>query len=214
MNKDLIKAVSEIKEDQAILLVQQSLDTGEDPNLILADCQEAMKVVGSRFATGEYYLPELIASGEVVKNIFNIVKPKMVGKDAPKAEANPKYDIVLGTVRGDVHNIGKDIVGFLLDVNGYKVLDLGVDVPEEKFIEAIQQAEPRIVALSGLLTSVYDSMKSTVVAIDKAGLRGKVKVMIGGGQIEELIKNYVGADGWGMDAMAAVALAKKWIPSK
>ena len=125
-----------------------------------------------------------------------------------------KGKVVIGSVRGDVHDIGKNIVSFLLDINGYEVHDLGVSVPEQKFVEAIKEFSPQVVAMSGLLSSIYDSMKSTVEAIEKAGLRSKVKIMIGGGMIDENVKTYVGADAYGKDAMAAVTLANKWIPEK
>ena len=211
MSKQLIKAISEMQEDEALLLVQQALDKGQDPNNILSDCQEAMKIVGERYSKSVYFLPELIMSGETVKNILNMVKPKLMGKSASKSSASRKGKIVLGTVRGDVHNIGKDIVGSLLDAYGFEVHDLGVDVPEEKFVQAINEDRVKIVALSGLLTSSYDTMKSTIKAIINAGLRNKVKIIIGGGTIDEFVKDYVGADAFGADAMVAVHMAKKWI---
>ncbi len=214
MNKQLIKAISEMEEDEALRLVQQALDKGEDPDSILNDCQEAMGIVGDRFSKAEYFLPELIMSGEIVKNILEIVKPKLTAKNTVKGGASLKVKIILGTVRGDIHNIGKDIVAFLLDTNGFEVHDLGVDVPEEKFVQAIKDEKARVVALSGLLTSTYDTMKSTIKAIEDAGLRKKVKIMIGGGTIDERVKDYVGADAFGFDAMAAVNLAKQWMPER
>ena len=214
MSKQLIKAISEMQDDEALRLVQQALDKGEDPNSILSDCQDAMEIVGERYSKSEYFLPELIMSSETVKNIFNIIKPRLAAKSVAKGGDSRKGKVVLGTVQGDVHNIGKDIVGFLLDVNGLEVHDLGVDTPEEKFVQAIKEVKPEVVALSGLLTATYDSMKSTVKAIEKAGLRNKVKIMIGGGTIDERVKDYVGADACGFDAMAAVHLAKQWIPEK
>ena len=117
-------------------------------------------------------------------------------------------------MKGDIHDIGKDIVGFMLDVNGFDVHDLGVDVPEAKFVEAVKADKPQVVALSGFLTLAYDAMKSTVEALDKAGLRKNVKIMIGGGQITEMVKDYVKADAFGMDAVAAVKLAKQWTGAK
>ncbi|MFC1860568.1 B12-binding domain-containing protein [Chloroflexota bacterium] len=214
MSKQLIKAISEMQEDEALHLVQQALDKGGDPNSIMSDCQAAMEIVGERYSKAEYFLPELIMSGEILKNVLGIIKPKLKNNNAAKGSDNRKGKIVLGTVRGDVHNIGKDIVNFLLDANGFEVCDLGVDVPEEKFVQAIKEAGAKVVALSGLLTSTYDSMKSTVKAIEDAGLRSKVKIMIGGGTIDELVKDYVGADAFGFDAMAAVHLAKQWMPGK
>lgn len=138
----------------------------------------------------------------------------MQAKDVTKGAESLEGKIVLGTVRGDIHDIGKDIVGFMLDVNGFEVHDLGVDVPEEKFIEAVKEVKPQVVALSGFLTLAYDSMKSTVEAITEAELRDQVKVMIGGGQITERVKDYVAADAFGLNAVEAVRLAKQWIPKK
>jgi methanogenic corrinoid protein MtbC1 len=215
MNKELIKAISELEEDKALQMVREILDKGEDPLSILEDCQAATGIVGERFQKGEYYLPELIMSGEVLKHISDIVKPKLQAQQkTPGGSEGKKGKIVLGTVRGDIHNIGKDIVGFMLEANGYEVHDLGVDVPEEKFVQAIQEVNPQVVGLSGLLTSIFDSMRSTVEAIKKAGLRERVKVMIGGGQLDERVKDYVGADGFGTVAITALTLAKQWIPEK
>lgn len=121
---------------------------------------------------------------------------------------NSKPYYLLGTVHGDIHDIGKDIVTFLLEVNGFEVKDIGVDVPPEKFVEAVKEFKPRVVGMSGLLTLAYDSMKETVQAIKDAGLRDKVKIMIGGGQIDEVVREYNGADACGKDAMADVTIAK------
>jgi 5-methyltetrahydrofolate--homocysteine methyltransferase len=126
------------------------------------------------------------------------------------AETRKLGRIVFGTVKGDIHDIGKNIVTFMLDVNGFEVVDLGVDVPEQKFVEKIKESDASIVGLSGFMTLAFDSMKQTIKAIEDAGLRNKVKVMIGGGQISDEIRKYTGADAYGKDAMAGVALAKKW----
>jgi len=117
-------------------------------------------------------------------------------------------------VEGDVHDIGKNIVTFLLDANGFEVMDIGIDVPPQKFVEAIKSFGPQVVGLSGLLTIAYDSMKKTVDAVNEAGLRDKVKIMIGGGQMSDKVKEYAGADAYAKDAMAGVVLAKQWIGGK
>lgn len=129
-----------------------------------------------------------------------------------KAEPNgsTKTKVLIGTVKGDIHDIAKDIVVFMLDVNGFEVKDLGIDVPVASFVDAIIQWQPKIVALSGFLTLAYTSMKDTVEAIEAAGLRGKVKVMVGGGTVDAAVCSYARADGWGTDAMTAVKLAKQW----
>jgi 5-methyltetrahydrofolate--homocysteine methyltransferase len=119
--------------------------------------------------------------------------------------------VLIGTVKGDIHDIGKNIVSFMLDVNGFDVRDLGVDVAPQKFVEAIRDFRPQVIGLSGFLTLAFDAMKETIEAIKAAGLRDGVKIMIGGGQITEQIKEYAGADAYGRDAMAGVSLAKKWL---
>jgi 5-methyltetrahydrofolate--homocysteine methyltransferase len=119
--------------------------------------------------------------------------------------------IVLGTVAGDLHDIGKNLVTFMLDVNGFAVYDLGIDVKPQIFVDKIKEVQPQIVGMSGFLTSVYQAMKDTVDAIAVAGLRNEVKIMIGGGVMDEEIRKFAGADAYGEDAMAAVNLAKDWI---
>jgi 5-methyltetrahydrofolate--homocysteine methyltransferase len=174
---------------------------------ILDDCRTAMEVVGKRFEKGEYFIPELILAGEMLKSVSAEVRPFL------KQEAGvlKKGKIVVGTVAGDIHDIAKDIVVFMLDVNGYEVIDLGIDVPVQKFVDAVKANKPDVVALSGFLTLAYTSMKDTVDALKAAGLRDQVKVMIGGGTIDEQVCSYAGADAYGRDAMTAVALAKQWI---
>ena len=164
-----------------------------------------MEIIGNRFEKGECFIPELMLAGEMMASISNVLKPRMVGEAAAKKIGK----IVLGTVQGDIHDIAKDIVGFMLDVNGFEVTDLGVDVPPAKFVEAVKDTGAKIVGLSGFLTLAFDPMKDTVAAIKAAGLND-VKIMIGGGQIDEQIRQYTGADAYGKDAMAAVALAKEW----
>jgi len=214
MNKDLVKAVSEIQEDEALRLVNEAIEKGEKPLDILADCQKAMNIVGERYESREYFLPELVMSGELLQEISDILKPVMQAESSGEGDSK-RGRIVLGTARGDIHDIGKDIVGFMLEVNGFEVHDLGVDVPEERFVEAVKEVKPQVLALSGFLTLAYDSMKSTVEALKKAGLRDEVKIMIGGGsQIGEKVKDYVAADAYGINAVEAVRLAKEWIPTK
>ena len=210
MSKALIEAIVDMREDDALKLTRESLASGADPLAILDACREAMTAVGQRFEVGEYFVPELILAGEILKSISAQVKPRLKQSAAAKQGAK----VLLGTVKGDIHDIGKDIVNFMLDVNGFQVTDLGVDVPPEKFVEQIKQLQPPVVALSGFLTLSYSSMKETVDAIKTAGLRNKVKIMIGGGTIDEQICAYAGADAFGKDAMAAVNLAKQWTGGK
>jgi 5-methyltetrahydrofolate--homocysteine methyltransferase len=208
MSVELINAIAEMEDVKAVELAEKMLDSGSDPQEILSCCKQAMEIVGKRYENKEYFLPELILGGEILKNISNVIKPKL---QCGRSDDRKLGTIVFGTVAGDIHDIGKDIVVFMLEVNGFQVYDLGVDVPAEKFVEKIKEVKPEIVGLSGFLTLAFDSMKNTVEAIRAAGYRDQVKIMIGGGTVTEDVKDYVGADAFGEDAMAAVSLAKKWV---
>ena len=205
MTQELIEAITDMREEEAIELTKQMLANGTEPVVILDACREAMTIIGKRFEDGDCFISELILAGEMLGQISAEVKPRLQQDNGAKKNGK----VVLGTVQGDIHDIAKDIVGFMLDVNGFEVTDLGVDVPPAKFVEAVRQTGARIVGLSGFLTLAFDPMKFTVQALKDAGLTD-VKVMIGGGQIDENIRQYTGADAYGKDAMAAVALAKSW----
>jgi 5-methyltetrahydrofolate--homocysteine methyltransferase len=210
MSKNLIDAITEMREEDALKITQDLLNVGTSPLEILDACRKGLNAVGQRFEEGTYFLPELMLAGEMMNEITEIIKPKLA--KIPDRERHGK--VLIGTVEGDIHDIGKNIVSFMLDVNGFEVLDLGVDVPPQKFVDAIQNFQPQIVALSGFLTLSFDAMKNTVAAIESASLRNKVKIMIGGGQINEDVKVYVGADGYGRDAVAGVSTAKEWVSAK
>ena len=205
MAQKLIDAITEMREEDAVAITNELLDSGSSPTDILNACKNAMDVIGKRFEDGEAFIPELMLAGEMMTAITAILKPRM----AEEATGEKLGKIVLGTVQGDIHDIAKDIVGFMLDLNGFEVTDLGVDVAPEKFVETVKETGAKIVGLSGFLTLAFDPMKDTVAAIKAAGLND-VKVMIGGGQIDENIRQYTGADAYGKDAMAAVAIAKDW----
>jgi 5-methyltetrahydrofolate--homocysteine methyltransferase len=212
MSHDLIDAMANMRETEAMELAQKMLDGGEDPLQVLEHCRRALEIVGQRFEDGKYFLPELIMAGEMLKRISQTAKPFI------KKESNAKTDVigkvVIGSVKGDIHDIGKDIVTFMLDINGFEVHDLGVDVPAEKFVEAIKDVQPQIVGMSALLTTAFESMKNTVAVIEDAGLRDQVKIMVGGGAVDEKVKEYCDADAYGADAVAAVSLSKKWLGAK
>ena len=174
---------------------------------ILNDARSAMAVVGKRFEKSEYFIPDLIMAGEILKGISDIVKPLL-----EKGETDTKKGkVLIGTVAGDIHDIGKDIVTFMLDVSGYDVLDIGIDVPVPVFVEKIKEFKPQVVGLSGFLTLAFDSMKKTVEALEQEGLRDNLKIMIGGGQMDDEVRKYVRADAYGKDAIAAVNLCRQWI---
>jgi len=208
MAHELIEAMANMKETEALQIVDDMLARGEDPGKILDLSSEAMQVVGERYQEGTYFLPELIMSGEMVRKIGEVLKPHLAARTQDSKKLGR---VVLGTVRGDIHDIGKDIVGFMLEVNGFEVYDLGIDQPEENFVRAVKEHSPQVLALSGFLSVAFDSMKSTIQEMEKAGLRKDLKVIIGGGQMDDTVRRYTGADAYGDDAMAAVAFAKETV---
>lgn len=210
MSGDLVSALADLKETEALEIAKNRLGAGDDPLNILKDARRALETVGKRFASGEYFIPDLVYSGEILKEITDMVKPKLV----KAAEIKRLGKVIIGTVAGDIHDIGKDIVVFMLDVNGFEVYDLGVDVPAQKFVDKIKETNASIVGLSGFLTLAFDSMKETIEAIRAADLRDKVKIMIGGGQIDDEVRKHTQADAYGKDAMAGVSLAKEWVEGK
>lgn len=207
LSQELIDAITDMREQDVLKITDQMLDSGTDPLEVLEACRKAMEVIGQRFEDGDCFLPELILAGEMLGRVSNKVKPRL----QQEAETKKIGKIIIGTVEGDIHNIGKDIVIFMLDVNGFEVMDLGVDVPVARFIEAAKEFEPQVIGLSGFLTLAFDSMKATIEALKEAGLRDSIKVMIGGGQIDDQVRKYTGADAYGRDAVAAVTLAKQWV---
>ncbi len=209
MTHELTEAIAAMRELEALDLAEKMLSAGESPMKVLDSSRQALEIVGKRFEAGTYFLPELILAGEMLKKISAMAEPYL--KQDSKARTERLGRIVIGTVEGDIHDIGKDIVVLLLDVNGFEVHDLGVDVPQQRFVEAINEIRPEVVGISALLSSVFDSMKSTVEAIEQAGLRDRVKIMVGGGAVNDAVKKFAGADAYGEDAAAAVTLAKQWV---
>ena len=209
MKTKLVTAVSTVKKQEAISLVKEMLEKGEDPQVILDCCGEAMKIVGDNYEAGKYFLAELMRAGKILEQISELVKPKMARTSSGKLSTIGK--VVIGTVKDDIHDIGKDIVTFMLDVNGFEVHDLGINVPPATFVSKVKEVEPDIVALSGLLTLIFDQMKETVHALKDAGLRDNIKVMIGGCQMDDDIVKYIGADAYRPNAVSGVKLAKEWV---
>jgi methanogenic corrinoid protein MtbC1 len=210
MADKFVQAIIDMQEKEALAMAEQMLDSGKSGMAVLDLCREAMDGIGKRFEKGEYFISELLMGGEILRQIAVLAKPKM----GEATQAKKLGKVVFGTVAGDIHDLGKDIVEFMLDINGFEVYDLGVDVPAAKFVEAIKEHKPQVVGLSCLITVAFDSMKQTVEAIKAAGLRDSVKIMIGGGTTDEQVKAYAGADAYGKDAVAAVTLAKKWVGVK
>lgn len=207
MNDKLINLMADMQEDETLAMVKELIASGTNPMDILDDARSAMEIVGKRFETGEYFIPDLMMAGEILRGISDIVRPLLEGGSG----GTKKGKVLIGTVAGDIHDIGKDIVTFMIDVSGYDVLDIGIDVPVETFVEKIKEFKPQVVGLSGFLTLAFDSMKKTVEALEQAGLRDSIKIMIGGGQMDDEVRKYVRADAYGKDAIAAVNLCRQWI---
>jgi 5-methyltetrahydrofolate--homocysteine methyltransferase len=211
MKEKLVDAIANMREDEVEKLTQELLDAGEEPRIALDALREGMAIIGQRYEEKEYFLPHLVIAGDLVKKVADLVKPRL---QQAAAETQPLGRVIIGTVAGDIHDIGKDIVAFMLDVNNFEVHDLGIDVPAEKFVDKIKEVNPDIVAMSGFLTLAFDQMRDTVAAIKEAGLRDGVKIMIGGAPMDSNVAAYIGADAFGPDASAAVKLAKNWTGGK
>lgn len=203
--EDLIDAFVNLNEERVLRIVGDLIREGKDPSEILEACRRATTLIGERFERGEYFLSELVFAGEIFNGIMRIILPEL------KREFKPAGTIVLGTVQGDVHDIGKNIFKAFAEAAGFRVIDLGVDVPPERFVEAVRAHNPDIVGMSGLLTISYESMKKTVEALKETGLRDRVKIIIGGGRVDEHIKRYVGADEWADNAMLGVKKCREML---
>jgi 5-methyltetrahydrofolate--homocysteine methyltransferase len=208
--KQLVEWLADMYEEEAIELSNKMLlEDKKDPIRVLDLCRAAMDIVGQRFEEGEYFLPELVLAGEMLDNIGAVAKPLIKQSDGGEQQKLGK--VLIGTVHGDLHDIGKNIVSFMLDINGFEVKDIGIDVPVQTFIDEINDFQPDVVGLSGFLTLAFDSMKETIEAFDQAGIREKFKIMIGGGQIDETVRSYTGADAFGVNAVEAVNLCRNWM---
>jgi methanogenic corrinoid protein MtbC1 len=204
MDERLMQAVADLDDVAVFALVDEELAQGTEQTAILGACREGMTVVGQRFADGEYYLSDLIMSGE----LFKEVAVKVASANTVTGTGPNRGKVVIATVEGDIHDIGKDIVVNLLRGANYDVLDLGVDVPAARVVEAVQSSGAKIVGLSGLLTIAFDPMKNTVQAL--RGLDLPLKIMVGGAPVTEAVREYVGADARGVDALDAVKIADEW----
>jgi corrinoid protein of di/trimethylamine methyltransferase len=186
-------------------ITQQALDAGVDPQVLVQEQMiPAMGEVGRRYEANEYFVPELLISARAMKASLELIRPLLAARGA-----EPAGRVVIGTVKGDLHDIGKNLVAAMLEGAGFEVIDLGVDVAPEKFITALNERRAGLVAMSALLTTTMNSMKTTVDAIAAAGVRNKVKIMIGGAPVTQKYADEIGADGYSSNANAAVALARK-----
>ena len=210
-SEEFVNAILELEEEKALKITRERLEAGEDPLKILDDLKVVAEKVGEKYEKGEFFVADLVMAGEIMKEVSELVRPKL--KELGKAR-EPIGKFVIGTVEGDIHDIGKNIVVTMAEAAGFEVIDLGVDVPPQKFVEAIKQHNPEVVGMSGLLTLAIESMKKTVDAIKEAGLRDKVKIIIGGGRVDEYAKEYSGADAWTNDAAKGIRIMLGWVGGK
>lgn len=208
----LVDHLLELDEDFVLDLVRQRLATGNDPLHIIEDAREGMRLVGLRYEQRQYYISGMMMAGEIFREVMELVQPALLRQ----AQGGASGHILLGTVRGDIHDIGKSIFATLMRSHGFTVTDIGVDVPPEQFIEATQRLEPDILGLSGLLTISYDSMKETIALLrqlEGAGL-SRPPVIIGGGTVNAMVCRHVGAEYWATDAMFGVQLCRQIMGEK
>jgi len=201
----ITEAIKELEEQKVLKLVKEKLDNGEDPIKVLDALRLGMAEIG-KDSGDTIFLTDLIMAGEIFNEAMEILMPKLVSGSTKNLGK-----VVIGTVEGDIHNIGKDIAINFLKAEGFDVIDLGVDVPPQKFVDAIKEHNPTVVGMSGLLTLSIEPMKKAVEAIVAANLRNNVKVIIGGERTDEEVRKYVGADAWVNDAIDGVNIIKKWV---
>ena len=202
---ELSTAMKELEEEQILELVKKGLADGRSPLDIIAELNQGVVGVGELYESGEYFVSQLMFAAEILNEVMEIMEPAMAKAGTGKEAGT----VVIGTVAGDVHDIGKNIVHTLLKGSGYKVVDLGVDVPTDKFIAAVKEHNPNLLGMSALLSFTYPEMKAVVEALSASGLRDKVKVVIGGAPCNEDVRAYAGADLWAPTAMDTVAFANK-----
>jgi corrinoid protein of di/trimethylamine methyltransferase len=190
--------------------VQRAVDSGTDLNRLINDALiSAMDIVGKRFADGDIYVPEMLVSAKTMKQGLDIIKPQLMS-----GEAEHRGTIVMGTVKGDLHDIGKNLVIMMMEGAGFRIVDMGVDVKIEDLIDTVKKEEADVLGLSALLTTTMPEMQKVIVALDEAGLRNQLKVIVGGAPIDQRFADEIGADGFGADAVEAVQLAREFVAGK
>jgi len=204
--EEISDALTKLEEDKVLQYVKEKIDANEDPIKILEACRKGMAEIGK--GDDEIFLTDLIMAGEIFNEALELLMPKLKNSTTKSVGK-----IVIGTVEGDIHNIGKDIAIKFLKAEGFEVIDLGVNVPAQKFVDAIKEYNPHVVGMSGLLTLSIRPMKESIETIAAANLRDKVKVIIGGERVDEEVCIYVGADAWVNDVIEGIKIIKKWVVS-
>jgi methylmalonyl-CoA mutase cobalamin-binding domain/chain len=203
---DLAQALADLEEKKVYELVDEKIKQGVNVLNIIQECNAGMVRVGELFSEGTYFISQLIFSAEILKQVMNKLEPLLTGSQTATVLGRK---VVIGTVRGDIHDIGKNIVITLLKGAGFDVIDLGVDVPKEKFVQAVKESGARVLGLSALLNFTYPEMKEVVDAVKGAGLGDQVKIIVGGTPVNEQVREYAGADYYAPDAVAGVNICKK-----
>ena len=208
----LINAVADLEDDKVMAMVKARVAEGENPFTIVEACREGLRLVGERYEQREYFLSGLIMAGEIFQDVMELLGPIITEQN----QAQELGVILLGTVAGDIHNIGKNILSMLLTSYGFTVHDLGVDIPAEEFLRKANELHPDIIALSGLVTSSFESMKQTITLIRASGEGdvAKTPIVVGGGTVDAQVCSFVGASYWANDAMVGVRLFKRLIEEK
>ncbi|KXS40963.1 MULTISPECIES: cobalamin B12-binding domain-containing protein [unclassified Candidatus Frackibacter] len=204
MREELISAIADLKEDEALTLVKQKLEMGETPLEIVEQCRLGVEIVGKRYREEKYFLSDLIMSEEILRGVMEIITPYFTQKYGDQEEIN----IIMGTIEGDIHDLGKNIIIYLLKSVGINVYDLGVDVKPEEFVAALKETNASLLGISVVLTFCINGVKKVVDLLDKSGLRDDVKIIIGGYPVNQKVKEYTGVDYFENDPNKAVDLIK------
>ena len=208
MGIDLAQALVDFDEEVVLGEISRRLDRGEEPIGIIRDLQDGMGIIGDHFNTGEFFLSELLMSADLFTKAMEILEPKLEGRAMETIGR-----MVIGTPRGDLHDIGKNIFITVAKAAGFEIHDLGVDVPADKFVEAVEEIKPRVLGFSAMITPAFEAMKETMDKLVEKGLRDDLKVIAGGGVVTETVMNYIGADGFTLDAMEGLNKCKDFVKS-
>jgi len=211
MTTDLTKNLIELEREKVLSEVKERLNQNDDPMKIFEECKQGMEIVGEKYKQKEYFLAELMLSGDLFREVMELIEPRL-GK--VKTEGDIKGKMVLTTIKGDIHDLGKNILATLLKLEGIEVYDLGVDVDPDIVVEKVKEIQPDFLGFSSLLTITFDPMKEVINRLEEAGLRDKLKILVGGGITTSLVKDYIGADFQTIDAMEGVNYCLEIIKSR
>ncbi|ATW24772.1 cobalamin B12-binding domain-containing protein [Candidatus Formimonas warabiya] len=214
MKIDFIDAIVNLDEKKVLEIVQQKISSGESPFEIVEQCRTGVEIIGKKYSEGHYFLADLVMSERIIKGVMKITGLDFLENESLANKSEQKKSIVFGTVKGDIHDLGKNLVVYLLRSSGFCVYDLGVDVPAEAFIASIRKTGSRILALSVLLTSCFESISQVIRILEETGLRQEVTVVIGGYPVNDTIKNLVGADYFANNGTKAKEIFEMLVPKK